>query len=261
MDSTNVLNINPYRYRCYYYDVETGLYYLGNRYYNPTIKRYINIDNALNTDILGTNLYAYCGNNPNNREDDDGRCWWLVACVVVGGIIGGGVQILNNISNGNNWSDDVIGAVAGGMVLGGLFYVSPELSLTGAALAGFTESATNEVLSYTDTLKNKNEEKKELTAKNISQSMVNVLSNTVKKTISNYVGDKMAGNFIPIGKSWFKPQKFVSSFFGKYASKRTAEMFISSTIAVQDSKEIIEEIIEYINILPPIEFKTIHLIN
>ncbi|MBE5888333.1 MAG: DNRLRE domain-containing protein [Lachnospiraceae bacterium] len=58
---------NPFRYRGYYYDVETGLYYVSSRYYDPEIGRFINADDIA---YLGTggltsyNLFAYCGNNP-----------------------------------------------------------------------------------------------------------------------------------------------------------------------------------------------------
>ena len=56
---------NPFRYRGYYYDTDLGLYYLQSRYYDAKICRFINPDGQLNTDhILGTNLYAYCYNNP-----------------------------------------------------------------------------------------------------------------------------------------------------------------------------------------------------
>ena len=56
---------NPFRYRGYYYDTDLGMYYLQSRYYDAKICRFINADGQLNTDhILGTNLYAYCYNNP-----------------------------------------------------------------------------------------------------------------------------------------------------------------------------------------------------
>jgi RHS repeat-associated protein len=59
-------NLNPIRYRSYYYDTETGFYYLQSRYYDPAIRRFINADGYINAngDILGFNMYAYCGNNP-----------------------------------------------------------------------------------------------------------------------------------------------------------------------------------------------------
>ena len=69
---------NPFRYRGYCYDEETGLYYLESRYYDPETGRFINADEveALdeNTESLeGYNLYSYCNNNPVNMIDDDGH--------------------------------------------------------------------------------------------------------------------------------------------------------------------------------------------
>jgi len=56
---------NPFRYRGYYYDSDLMLYYLQSRYYDPNTCRFINADGQLNTDhLLGTNLFAYCYNNP-----------------------------------------------------------------------------------------------------------------------------------------------------------------------------------------------------
>ena len=64
---------NPYRYRGYYYDTETGFYYLQSRYYDPEVSRFINADVVIgNESILGTNLFAYCFNNPANCFDDTG---------------------------------------------------------------------------------------------------------------------------------------------------------------------------------------------
>ena len=68
---------NPFRYRGYVYDAETGLYYVTSRYYDPEIGRWINSDNMITTgsDLAGLNLFAYCGNNPVNRVDPSGRFW------------------------------------------------------------------------------------------------------------------------------------------------------------------------------------------
>lgn len=77
----HIANINPFRYRSYYYDRETGLYYLNSRYYNPSWGRFISPDNKLNSnqDILSYNMYIYCSNNPVNNKDEDGKaiCNWL----------------------------------------------------------------------------------------------------------------------------------------------------------------------------------------
>ena len=75
--------INPLRYRGYYYDTETGLYYLNSRYYDPEVGRFINADGYVSTGqgVLGYNMFVYCGNNPVNRKDPTGR-FWITAIIV-----------------------------------------------------------------------------------------------------------------------------------------------------------------------------------
>lgn len=84
---TSIGNINSFRYRGYYYDKETKLYYLNARYYDPEIGRFISQDNisylAPKT-INGLNLYGYCGNNPVMNVDPDGTSWWNQFWKVVG---------------------------------------------------------------------------------------------------------------------------------------------------------------------------------
>ena len=70
---------NPIRYRGYYYDTETGLYYLNSRYYDPQTGRFINADSEdilqVQDDLFDKNLFAYCDNNPIMREDHGGERW------------------------------------------------------------------------------------------------------------------------------------------------------------------------------------------
>lgn len=80
-----IASINPYRYRGYYFDIETGLYYLQSRYYDPSVGRFVNADDS-NYVLLGElettpNLYAYCTNDSIQNSDYTGytdSTWDLV---------------------------------------------------------------------------------------------------------------------------------------------------------------------------------------
>ena len=82
--SGTLADINPLRYRGYYYDSETGFYYLQSRYYDPEIGRFINADSYASTDatgLLSTNMFAYCENDPVNKSDPSGE-WFLQAAAI-----------------------------------------------------------------------------------------------------------------------------------------------------------------------------------
>ena len=93
--SSFIGNINPFRYRGYYYDVETGLYYLQTRYYEPRAGRFLNADSVdyIAPDLIGgLNLYAYCNNNPVMYSDPEG-VWampnwlkWVIGGAVIVGL-------------------------------------------------------------------------------------------------------------------------------------------------------------------------------
>ncbi len=91
--SDNIGDLNPIRYRSYYYDVETGLYYLNSRYYDPEVGRFINADTTdvlenAKYDINGLNLYAYCDNNPVDSRDDEGDAsFWKKLAVAVAAVV------------------------------------------------------------------------------------------------------------------------------------------------------------------------------
>ena len=71
----NLAEINPLRYRGYYYDNETGFYYLQSRYYDPANRRFISADVYASTGqgFVGTHMFAYCVNNPVFLTDEDGN--------------------------------------------------------------------------------------------------------------------------------------------------------------------------------------------
>ena len=71
----DLAEINPLRYRGYYYDSETGFYYLQSRYYDPANRRFINADSLASAGqgSLGTNMFAYCNNCPTIYHDPSGH--------------------------------------------------------------------------------------------------------------------------------------------------------------------------------------------
>jgi RHS repeat-associated protein len=106
--------LNPYRYRGYRYDTESGLYYLQSRYYNPVWGRFINADDpsvltVSQVDLTDKNLFSYCDNNPVMRTDFNGDYWEYA--LATGGTIGAGV--------GFSW-----GAI-GSSILAGLGAITP----------------------------------------------------------------------------------------------------------------------------------------
>ena len=116
---------NPFRYRGYYYDTEIALYYLQSRYYNPRWGRFINADAisylGAGDELLGFNLFAYCGNNPVMGYDPEGTWNWgkfWDGVVSIGATIAGvvaaaatGVGILKTTGS-------IVLATSGGMVIG-----------------------------------------------------------------------------------------------------------------------------------------------
>ena len=147
--------LNPFRYRGYVYDTETGLYYLQSRYYNPETGRFINADNSISNSfesVHGYNLFAYCFNNPVNMNDSSGS-WpkWLekvakvvaVAAVVVTAAIVVAVATAGTGGLGLAAAGVAFGTACGGLV-GGVANERKGKSFingwAGGAVNGFTQS-------------------------------------------------------------------------------------------------------------------------
>jgi RHS repeat-associated protein len=101
------------KYRGYYYDSETGFYYVSSRYYDPEIGRFISADNidlvlASQTVLTDKNLYAYCDNNPVIRMDEDGYFWIEVGIVAAGGVVGAMMGAFSAAATGGNVMQGVI---------------------------------------------------------------------------------------------------------------------------------------------------------
>ena len=119
----DLAEINPLRYRGYYYDSETGFYYLQSRYYDPENHRFINADSYASTDsgdAIACNMFAYCGNNPVMRGDEDGEVWSKLVCMLVGAAVGALTSALATLTTGGSGRDvlksAVVGAFAGGVI-------------------------------------------------------------------------------------------------------------------------------------------------
>ena len=140
----------PFRYRGYVYDTETGWYYLQSRYYDPSICRFVSADVYLSTGqgVLGHNSYAYCGNNPITRADEGGEFWNFIVGAVAGALISGVAQIVSNVVSGQNWSDGlgvamVTGAASGLLAASGVGLVG---SIAGNAAISMAGNAANQVV-------------------------------------------------------------------------------------------------------------------
>lgn len=200
------------------YVAETGFYHLQSRYYAPDLCRFINADGQLNDDILGNNLFAYCGNNPVTRTDDSGQGWWIAASAIVGGLVGGVAKIVSNVSTGKSWNNGLLGAIAGGAVYGGVLAATGSVVAASFASAA-TESVVNQVISYTPLAKLNGSQRKNVTKGNVVNSVKTVAVETVFNGVVSTITGKIAGKIVPTNNGWFKPQKFVSSFVGRYAKK------------------------------------------
>ena len=108
--------INPLRYRGYYYDTETGFYYVSSRYYDPEIGRWINADDAIagvGGDIRGYNLFAYCMNDPVNMSDHTGH-WpqWIknAASAVVNAVKKAVTVVANTVKSAVSSASNILKA-------------------------------------------------------------------------------------------------------------------------------------------------------
>ena len=98
--SGTLANVNPLRYRGYYYDSETGFYYLQSRYYDPAIGRFINADSYASTDatgLLSTNMFAYCENDPVNKSDPTGEVAPILVAMAGGALVGIAEQFMTDV--------------------------------------------------------------------------------------------------------------------------------------------------------------------
>ena len=135
---------NPYRYRGYRYDTETGLYYLNARYYNPEWGRFINADEYVGQvgTLLSSNMFAYCLNNPVNLHDPSGS-WFALTFPLLGQVATGILSTITAVVS----SPVVIGvalvAAGGLLVYAGLKYIKSKVNTDGVNAGSASDIETS----------------------------------------------------------------------------------------------------------------------
>ena len=125
--SGSMADVNPLRYRGYYYDAETGLYYLQSRYYDPEIGRWINADSYTSTGqgIIGNNMFVYCLNNPVALIDSSGELAIATLILIGSAILGASATAYTAYEMrkaGEDWADTIFYSVGAGICVFGTVY-------------------------------------------------------------------------------------------------------------------------------------------
>ena len=122
----SLADVNPLRYRGYYYDSDINLYYLQSRYYDPTLGRFITADSYTSTGqgFLGLNMFMYCGNCPVNKADSTGKffeeLWGYFVEAVEGAVSYFTTAGATALADGPELGPaDIVG---GAMAVGGIIY-------------------------------------------------------------------------------------------------------------------------------------------
>lgn len=137
--------LNPIRYRGYYYDAETGFYYLNSRYYDAETGRFISPD-VLSED---GNLYSYCQNDPINRSDESGYLskFWKRFLVIAAAAVAVVATVAITVATFGSATPVIVGAIVGGVVNAGIS-AATQYATTGTIDPGkvFTDGAIGAVL-------------------------------------------------------------------------------------------------------------------
>ena len=225
--------VNPFRYRGYYYDTESGFYYLQTRYYDPTIRQFINADNyellpTLSQTIGQLNLYAYANNNPVMFTDETGESitfgvWALVAIFSAATVIGGTSQLISNLSmekSGDEIWRGVAGAALGTGVNALVLALSMSLGYPSSVLGAYAGAATQTLVDNIEKL---------ICGEEISL-METAFSFAFNFSVT-FAGNLLGSKLIPINSGWFKPQGFFSVFSGPYGQRILMQTMLGAELS------------------------------
>ena len=213
---------NPFRYRGYYYDVESGLYYLNSRYYDPQTGRFINADDTDTllyslSELTDKNLFAYCDNNPIMRMDDSGDFWMFIGAAI-GAAVGGAVSAISQYAATGKIDWKVVGVnAASGAISGALASTGIGLVASigaNAVLGGITYAA-------------------EQIVKGEKITIGGVIAGTISGGIGGAIGGKGA-NAKALSATWKSTKKVIiregRRQNRKYASKQIARHTITKSL-------------------------------
>ena len=220
-DPSHIGVINPFRFRSYYYDEDIKMYCFQERYYNPSICRFFNIDSQIGNDFLGSNLYVYCGNNPINRSDDEGK--GFLSAFIAGMAIGAAIKITSNIIRKKPFYDGLGGAIIEGGVSAAL--ATTRLGLLGSSLlVSSVKNIGKESYKY-------GTGKTKVTKKNVISSTSTIVVNAVTDTGLSAMGGALSYKvarslgIVDVGRP---AKKFMVQLLGKKAMKNYFKDIISA---------------------------------
>jgi RHS repeat-associated protein len=209
VNSTNaaIAEINPYRYRGYYFDTETGFYYLQSRYYDPVVGRFVNGDDpqqvVLNVSVFSVNLFSYCWNGTIVNADRTGEAF-LTALLIgfaVGAIISGAAKVISNRKKGKPWYSGLAITMIAGGVGGAISCISiPGVSswVCAAVFGAAGNLVTKVILGEIKSLK-------DVTSAILAGAAAGLLGNAAAKILNKFISASFA--------KWTKAQQ--KNFLGK----------------------------------------------
>ena len=213
---------------------DTGLYYLNARYYNPKLRRFISPDNSAYLDTgspQGLNLYAYCGNDPVSHSDPSGRfgvlTWGigaLIGIVLSSMVIGAGAQLISNAIAGKSGSELWRGVAGAALGSGVNALALCTISLTFGASLAVSALIGAGVQIGTDTI--------ETLIRGEDVSIGETVLNFGISFATNFIGNWLGAEAIPIKSWWIKPRKFLSVFTKSYGKKLLHQTLIGAELSV-----------------------------
>lgn len=193
---TDIGELNPFKFKGYYYDRESSMYYCKSRYYVPEWCRWLNADNPKYLDfkdVKGTNLFVYCQNDPILGMDENGRfVFQIIAFSLFCGLLAVIGTVVESAVKGEEITikslfTSFIGGAVGGLVVGITGSNGSPLACYASAAA---ESIAGEVYDYITGVKQFNFE-------NIEKSINKIVSQTIIEGTIGLLSDKLTQAVFP----------------------------------------------------------------